>query len=129
MNEVKVKQVVQYNGHSLSANGSVNLTLKAGYGELVNTIKVMQMLNNDVQVKARVPGHNNGKPFTLGTFRIKSIAIDGDGESTIKFNGLNDYVEMDNLNVLPTKNEGGDGSFVVLMVAEIEPEDDEGGSE
>ena len=60
----------------------------------------------------------------LGMFRIKSISIDGDGESTIKFNGLNDYVEMDNLNLLPTKRDEGDGSFAIQMLAELEPEDE-----
>ena len=118
-NVVKVREVVSYGGHSLSANGSVNLTLKAGYSELVNTIGAMQMLNNDITIKAKLPGQ---KPMALGMFRIKSIGIDGDGESTLKFNGLNDYAEMDNLNLLPTKRDDGDGTFVVMMVAEVEPE-------
>ena len=47
--KVKVKEVVKYGGHSLSANGSVNFTLKAQYSELSNTIQLMQMLNNDVR--------------------------------------------------------------------------------
>ena len=55
----------------------------------------------------------------LGFFRIKQIVIDGDGESTIKFNGLNDYIEMDNLNLLPL-NSDENKEFVVLMEAEIE---------
>lgn len=117
---IKVKEVVKYGGHSLSANGSVNFTLKAAYSELTNSIKLMQMLNNDVNIKAKVP---NGKPMKLGMFRIKQIIIDGDGESTIKFNGLNDYIEMDNLNLLPL-NSDENKEFVVLMEAEIEEEDD-----
>lgn len=125
---VKVKEVVKYGGHSLSANGSVNFTLKAAYSELTNTIKLMQMLNNDVNIKAKVP---SGKPMKLGMFRIKQIVIDGDGESTIKFNGLNDYIEMDNLNLLPL-NSDENKEFVVLMEADIEiegEEDDEDGEE
>jgi hypothetical protein len=35
-------------------------------------------------------------------FRLKNISVNGDGTSTIKFNGLNDYIEMDNLNKLPS---------------------------
>lgn len=115
---VKVKEVVKYGGHSLSANGSVNFTLKATYSELTNSIKLMQMLNNDVNIKAKVPG---GKPMKLGMFRIKQIVIDGDGESTIKFNGLNDYIEMDNLNLLPL-NSDENKEFIVMMEAEIEDE-------
>lgn len=119
MMNVKVKEVVKYGGHSLSANGSVNFTLKAQYSELPNTIKLMQMLNNDVNIKAKVPG---GKPMKLGFFRVKQIVIDGDGESTIKFNGLNDYIEMDNLNLLPL-NTDENKEFVVLMEADIDTDE------
>ena len=122
MNEmiVKVKEVVKYGGHSLSANGSVNFTLKASYSELTNTIQAMQMLNNDVNIKAKLPA---GKPMKLGMFRIKQIIIDGDGESTLKFNGLNDYIEMDNLNLLPLNNDDKK-EFVIIMEAEVETEEE-----
>lgn len=123
--KAKVKEVVEYKGHSLSANGSVNFTLKAQYSELVKTIQLMQMLNNDVSIKAKIPG---GNPMKLGFFRVKQIVIDGDGESTIKFNGLNDYIEMDNLNLLPL-NSDENKQFVVLLEAEIEEEEDESGEE
>ena len=117
---IKVKEVVTYGGHSLKANGAVNFTLKASYSELTNTISLMQMLNNDVGIKAKVPG---GKPMKLGVFRINQIVIDGDGESVLKFNGLNDYIEMDNLNMLPL-NDSENKEFVVMMEAEIEEEEE-----
>ncbi len=115
---IKIKEVVKYGGHSLSANGSVNFTLKAAYSELTNTIQLMQMLNNDVIIKAKIPA---GKPMKLGMFRIKQIIIDGDGESILKFNGLNDYIEMDNLNLLPL-NSDDTKEFIVMIEAEIEEE-------
>lgn len=118
---IKVKEVVSYKGHSLSANGSVNFTLKATYSELSNSIQLMQMLNNDVMIKAKVPG---SKSMKLGMFRIKQIIVDGDGESVLKFNGLNDYIEMDNLNQLPL-NSDENKEFMVLMEAEIEEEENE----
>ena len=117
--KIKVKEVVKYGGHSLSANGSVNFTLKAMYSELTNTIQLMQMLNNDVSIKAKIPG---GSPMKLGLFRIKQIIIGGDGESTIKFNGLNDYIEMDNMNLLPL-NSDKNKEFTVLMEADIETDE------
>lgn len=117
---IKVKEVVSYSGHSLSANGSVNFNLKASYSELTNTIKLMQMLNNDVTIKAKVPSE---KPMKLGMFRLKQIVIDGDGESKIKFNGLNDYIEMDNLNLLPL-NGNDNKEFALLMEADIEDEEE-----
>lgn len=125
MINVRVKEVVKYGGHSLSANGSVNFTLKAGYSELPNSIKLMQLLNNDVYIKAKIPGE---KPMKLGEFRVKQIVIDGDGESVLKFNGLNDYIEMDNLNLLPM-NDSDVKEFVVMMEAEIEEENNEDESE
>lgn len=116
---VKVKEVVKYNGHSLSANGAVGLSLKAAYSELVNTIKMTQMLNNDVSIKAKLPSMD--KPIKLGYFKIKQINIDGDGESTIKFVGINEYIETDNLNLLPL-NEDETKLFVILLETEIEEE-------
>lgn len=118
---IKVKEVVTYGGHSISANGSVNFTLKAGYSELTNTIQAMQLLNNDISIKAKVAGN---KPIKLGMFRIKNITIDGDGESIIKFNGISDYIEVDNLNILPVRD-SDTPLFNIMMEAEIEEEDDD----
>lgn len=125
MTNIKVKEVVTYGGHSLSANGSVNLTLKSGYSELSNSVKLLQMLNNDVNIKAKAPG---GKVMKLGMFRVKQVVIGGDGESQLKFNGLSDYIEMDNLNLLPLSSDDNK-EFVILMEAEIEEEDEEDGDE
>lgn len=122
MNEtktIKVKEVVSYAGHSISSNGAINFSLKAMYSELVNTIKVTQMLNNDVKIKAKIPGN---EPINLGTFRIKAINVDGDGESKLKFNSLNDFVEMDNLNQLSASDVNGQ-NFTVLFEAEVEVEE------
>lgn len=117
---VKVDEVMSYKGHSLSANGNVNFSLKAEYSELVNTIKVMQMLNCDIVVK--VKGHGI-KPMKLGMFRLKQIVVDGDGESVIKLSSINDFVEMDNLNILPLQNDECN-KFIVRFEAEIEEEDE-----
>jgi len=119
---IKVKQVVKYDGHSLSSNGSVNFKLRASYSELVNSIKLMQMLNNDVAIKVKIPG---SKVMKLGIFRIKQIVIDGDGESKITFNGLNDFIEMDNLNLLPLKNSEETNEFQVLYESNVEDEENE----
>ena len=122
---VKIREVVTYAGHSLKANGAVDFTLKAAYSELPNSIQMMQMLNNDVDIKAKLPGN---KPMKLGQFRIKQIQVDGDGESVLKFNGLNDYIEMDNLNLLPL-NKDENKEFQILAEAEIEMEEEEDGED
>ena len=119
--KLKVMQVVTYGGHSLSSNGSVSLTLKAEYSELTKTIQVIQMLNEDVAVKAKLAGQ---KPMKLGSFKIKDIKIDGDGESVLKFAGISDYVEMDNLNLLPLANEENK-LFQILLECETEATDED----
>ena len=118
MTEIKVKQLVTYGGHSMGASASVNLTLKSKYSELPKSIQQLQMLNNDVSIKAKLPGR---KPMKLGVFRINKIVVDGEGESVLKFNGLSDYIEMDNLNLLPLSTEENK-EFAVMMEAEVEIE-------
>ena len=115
--KIKVKQMVSYNGHSLSANGSVNLTLNAQYSQLSESIKLMQLLNNDVELKAKV----SGKVLRLGIFRFKQYNIDGDGDSKLKFNGLLDYIEMDSLNMLPL-NSDDSPEFAIQYESEVEQE-------
>ena len=123
--KIKVKEIVSYKGHSISANGSVNFTVKAMYSQLTNTIKLMQLLNNDVTIKAKLPEE---KPMKLGSFRLKQITVDGDGESSIKFNGVVDYIEVDNLNLLPLNNSESK-EFTVLFESDIEIEEDAGEEE
>lgn len=95
--KLKSKSIVSYNGHNISANGTVNFNVNAQYSQLTNTIQLFQMLNNDIDIKVKV----SGQPLDIGSFRIKKITIDGDGESKIQFTSLVDYVEVDNLNLLP----------------------------
>lgn len=125
--EIKIKEVVEYAGHSISANGAVNLTVKAGYSELPNSIQMCQLLNNDVTIKAKAPG---AKAMMLGMFRVKNINIEDDGESKLKFAGLSQSVEVDNLNRLPL-NDSDTKQFQILVEAEveIEREDDEEGDD
>lgn len=115
---VKIKQVVNYSGHNVKTNGSVDLTFKAKYDELTNSMQVLQMLNNDVNITTKIPGIK--KPIPLGMFRVKSVNFDGDGESTLKFNSIVDNVEMNNINSIICKEE-----FQVLLSADIELEEEE----
>ena len=116
--QIKIKEVVQLNGYSLKASGAVDLVLVAEYGELVKSVQVLQMLNNDVTIKAKVPGN---KAMMLGVWRVKNVIVDGDGESKLKFNGLSDFIEMQNLNLLPLKSDDNP-RFQIMMEAQIEIE-------
>ena len=115
--KLEVKEVVNYKGHSVKENGSVNLNFSAMYDEATNSMKCLQMLNNDIIISAKLP---NEKPIRLGMFRIKSIIFDGDGESTLKFNSIDMNCEMDSFNKIITNEK-----FQIKMSAEIEEEDGE----
>ena len=115
--EVKVKEIVKYKGHTVKQNGSVDLKLTAMYSELTKSMQVLQMLNNDVELTAKLPSM---KPIKLGIFRVSKVIIDGDGESVLCFNSLNDYVEMNNVNSIVCNEE-----IQILMRAEIEEEENE----
>ena len=120
MRKIKIKEMVSYSGHSLSGNGVVNVTLKAMYSELVNTIQVMQLLNNDITLKAKL----NSEAKKVGIFKVKHIDIDGDGESKIKLTGMAEYVNLDVLNEFPLKSDESQ-EFAVMMAADIEDEENE----
>lgn len=116
--KIEVMSNVGYKGHSLNDKGSVDFTLVFSYIDLVNTIKMTQMLNNDVVIVAKLS--TLPKALKLGMFRIKSISINGDGEATVKFNSLNDFVEVDNLNAIVTKD-----IFKAKFTADVEREEED----
>lgn len=117
MSKIEVKEVVNYKGHSIRANGSVDLSFSAMYDEAINTISCLQMLNNDVKIIAKLP---NEKPVNLGMFRIKNVIFDGDGESTLKFNSIDINVELENLSKIITNEK-----FQIKMIAEVEEENED----
>lgn len=118
---IEIKQICKYAGHTVKANGIITLVLKADYEQLVNTLELCQLLNNDLTLSVKLP---RSKPMKVGEFRIHQIQVSGDGESTLKFTGMSDYIEMNNINMLPVSREEHD-TFTVRYFAEVELEDDE----
>ena len=116
MKKIKIREVVSYNGHNVKSNGIVNLNLKAMYSELVNTIQVLQLLNNDVKISV-VEGKSES---SLGMFRVKNVSVSDDGESVLKFETLAEAAEMDKINSLV----GKETEFIINMFAEVEVEDE-----
>lgn len=115
--KIEIKSVVNYKGHSVKQNGSVDLSFSAMYDEITNMIKTLQMLNNDVSIYAKVPDE---KAFSLGMFRIKEVKFADDGTSSVKFNSIDTSVEFDNLSRIITSDK-----FQVKLIAEIENEGEE----
>ena len=114
---IEVKLIGKYNGHSVKANQSVDLGFKVGYDQLTGAVQLLQFLNNDIDIKAKIP---DDKPFGLGTFRVQAVNISHDGESQIKFNSMADFTEVENFSKLIGSE------LVVLKVSadiEIELED------
>lgn len=114
---VEVKLLGKYNGHSVKANQSVDLGIKAGYDQLTQSVQLLQMLNNDVTILAKTP---DNKAFKLGVFRVQAVNIAHDGESTIKFNSMADFTEVDNFSKLI-----GSDMVMLRVSADIEVESEE----
>lgn len=112
--EITIKEVVNYKGHSVKTNGNLDVSFTAMYDQITKSIEVLQLLNNDVTLTAKLPG---AKPVKLGVFNVKNVIFDGDGESTLKFNTLTDYVEMNNINSIITQD-----SFQLKLESDVELE-------
>lgn len=115
MKKIRIKEVVTYNGHKVKGNGKLDLSFKANYDELVNSIQVLQMLNNDIKIKAKISGT---PAYDLGVFRIARVQVNGDGESVLNLTTLTDYAEVNNISQLV-----GVDMCQVLMEADIEEEE------
>ena len=112
---IEVKLIGKYNGHSVKSNQSVDLGFKVGYDQLTGAVQLLQFLNNDIDIKAKIP---DDKPFGLGTFRVQAVNISHDGESQIKFNSMADFTEVENFSKLI-----GSELVVLKVSADIELED------
>lgn len=110
--KVKVKAVGKYDGHSIKANKTVDLKLKFAYDELVNYIQLIQLLNENIIIKVKQSGR---KSMNLGTFMVKQIKVDNDGEGKLTFNSMMDYAEVNNINNLVN-----DELFKIIFEAEVE---------
>lgn len=120
--KVNIKLIAQYNGHQAKPSGSVDLNIKTEYSELVNTIPLLQMLNNDIKIEVKKASE---KPFSLGIFRLQALNYDHDGQAKIKFNSTNDFVEIDNLNKLIPMDQTERFTIRMSSIIEIEEEEDE----
>ena len=100
MKKIKIKLEVQYDGHSIKKNGSVDLRFKSPYSELVKSLELLQLINCNINIKAKV----NNVNYEIGTFYLNNLSVDRDGESKIKFNTELENVEMNNLNNLTERD-------------------------
>lgn len=102
MEKVKCIMEAQYNGHYIKGNGDLDLNFKLPYSELINVLKLTQMIGTNIKIAAKI---GKKEVFELGTFMLKNISIDREGESKIKFNSEVSTVEMENFINLAEKDQ------------------------
>lgn len=108
--------MAKYNGHGIKANKSIDIAFKCAYDQLTNYIRLIQFLNVDTTIGVKISGE---KPINLGTFRVREVKVDHDGEGLIKFNSMADFVNADCINQLI-----GSELVVLRCQATVELEDE-----
>lgn len=93
MKKIKCTLEAQYDGHSIKRNGDLDLNFKLPYSELTSSLLLVQMINTNIDLIARI---GTEKPVKLGTFMLKNLGIDRDGESKVRFNSEVDNIEINN---------------------------------
>lgn len=96
------------------------MNFKADYSEIVNVVSLVRMLNQSINVKTKV---GSEKPKDLGSFSLKMLNIDRDGESKIRFNSDFNAINSDALTDLLQPE-----MLIALQctaIVDVEDEDDE----
>lgn len=117
--QVMARIVGKFDGTNVTAKGVVDLKFKLPYDEILNYIKTLQMLNNNINVTSQIVPNPE---LDLGIFMIKSLNIGGDGEAKFCLTTTTVSAEMDNVNKLSSDI---GANVVITLTAAIEPEDEE----
>lgn len=92
--KLKQKGIATFAGFNVGKNKVVTLKLKLKYDEVITSIELLQALNNDITIHAKIP---DCQAMNLGMFMIGGISFDQDGNATIPFKSLVDNVNLDNI--------------------------------
>ena len=94
--ERKLKQqgIASFEGLSIGKNKIIQIKFKLRYDEILTSVELLQGLNNDITLHAKVP---DKKPMNLGIFTIGAINFDKDGNATIPFKSLTDNVNVESI--------------------------------
>lgn len=92
--ELKQKGIAEFAGLSVGANKVVTVKFKLRYDEVVTSVNLLQGLNTDITIIAKVP---DKKAKNLGLFTIGSINFDKDGNATIPFKSLVDNINLEDI--------------------------------
>ena len=92
--EFKQNGLASFLGLNVGASKAVTLKFKISYSEIVTSINLLQGLNTDITIQAKV---GSAKPIDLGMFTIGNVSFDRDGNATVQFKALVDNVNLDKI--------------------------------
>lgn len=120
----KQKGVAKFEGLNIGKNNAVVLKFKLPYDEIITSVELLQGLNTDITVKAKIP---NKDASVLGLFTIGGINFDRDGNAVVTFKSLVNNVNLDKICSVV------DEEYIQLMFLAIlelpDSAEDEGGAE
>lgn len=126
--ERKLKQqgIASFEGLSIRKNKTIQVKFKLRYDEILTSVELLQGLNNDITLHAKVP---DKKPMNLGIFTIGAINFDKDGNATIPFKSLTDNVNVESICSLVDEELIQLRFQAIIELPDTSVEESEGGAE
>lgn len=126
--ERKLKQqgIASFEGLSIGKNKTIQVKFKLRYDEILTSVELLQGLNNDITLHAKMP---DKKPMNLGIFTIGAINFDKDGNATIPFKSLTDNVNVESICSLVDEELIQLRFQAIIELPDTSVEESEGGAE
>lgn len=126
--ERKLKQqgIASFEGLSIGKNKTIQVKFKLRYDEILTSVELLQGLNSDITLHAKVP---DKKPMNLGIFTIGAINFDKDGNATIPFKSLTDNVNVESICSLVDEELIQLRFQAIIELPDTSVEESEGGAE
>lgn len=126
--ERKLKQqgIASFEGLSIGKNKTIQVKFKLRYDEILTSVELLQGLNNDITLHAKVP---DKKPMNLGIFTIGALNFDKDGNATISFKSLTDNVNVESICSLVDEELIQLRFQTIIELPDTSVEENEGGAE
>ncbi len=92
--ELKEKGIAVFEGLNITKTKVVKLKFLLRYDEMITSVNLLQGLNSDITVHAKVPDR---KPMNLGVFNVGSVNFDKDGNAKVLLESMLESVDMDSI--------------------------------
>lgn len=122
--KLKQKGVATLEGININKSRAITVSFKLRYDEILTSVELLQGLNNDITVHAKLP--STGKVVSLGMFTIGAVNFDRDGNAKIPFKSMLENVNLESICMLT------DEEYIQLRfmaVIELPDNTEKGGSE